>query len=196
MLLLFTTTVLRGATLGEPHLDVVAVGDLEPHAHEVGRDGQLAPAAIHEHREPDAPGPPEVDELVERGADGAPGVEHVVDEQDRLALHREPDVGRADDRRRALLRDVVTVERDVERPEGRLDAEASRELRPEALGEEHPAAPDPYDGEVARGARRLRARRHVVREPADGALQLLCVHTVLHQRSGPQFGRSHPRCPP
>ena len=85
--------------------------------------------------------------------------------------------------------EVVAVERDVERPERRLGAEAARELRPQALGEEHPAPADADDREVARGARRLRAGSHVVREPADGALQILSFHSVLHQRSGPQSGR-------
>src|SRR5215210_7356885 len=55
---------------------------------EVGLDGKLAVllAAVHEDGELDAARAAEVDELVERGADGAARVEHVVDEQDVLVF--------------------------------------------------------------------------------------------------------------
>ena len=54
----------------------------------VGVDGQLAVAAVHEHGQLDARGPAEVDQLVEGGAHGAAGEEHVVHQHHRAAVDR------------------------------------------------------------------------------------------------------------
>ena len=51
----------------------------------VGLDRQLAAAAVDEHGELDALGTAEIEQLVDRGAHAAAGVEHVVDEHDRRA---------------------------------------------------------------------------------------------------------------
>ena len=55
-------------------------------ADEVGADRQLAVAAVDQDREPDRLRAAEVVERVQRGADGAAGVEHVVDQHDDLAV--------------------------------------------------------------------------------------------------------------
>ena len=55
-------------------------------ADEVGADRQLAVAAVDQDREPDRPRAADVVERVERGADGAAGEQHVVDEDDDLAV--------------------------------------------------------------------------------------------------------------
>src|SRR5688572_18031024 len=47
---------------------------------EVRLDRQFAPAAIHQHRQRDAGRSPIVEQLIDHGADGATGVEHVVEE--------------------------------------------------------------------------------------------------------------------
>ena len=52
-------------------------------AHVVGTDRQLAMPAVDDHRQADGPRPPVVGQRVERGADRAPGVEHVVDQDHR-----------------------------------------------------------------------------------------------------------------
>src|SRR5438477_485132 len=82
---------------------------------DVRLDRQFAPAAIDEHGEGDAPWPPEVRQLVERGADGAAGVQHVVDDDHVLAVDVHRDSGRPDHRPRTHGLEVVAVERDVER---------------------------------------------------------------------------------
>ena len=73
-------------------------------------------APVDEDRELHGPGPAELDERVERGADRAAGEEHVVDEHDDPAADVDGDLGRAErlDRPQA---DVVAVEGDVERPD-------------------------------------------------------------------------------
>ena len=73
-------------------------------------------AAIDEHRELHPLGAPVVEEGVDRGADGASGEQHVVDEDHGAAVEVEVEVGGVDDRLRAGLAsvDVVAVEGDVE----------------------------------------------------------------------------------
>ena len=61
-------------------------GGREVLADVVGADRELAVAAVDEDGEPHRGGTPVVGEGVERGADGAPAVEDVVDEDDGLAV--------------------------------------------------------------------------------------------------------------
>ena len=69
--------------LGDAHADALARGRGQVLADVVGPDGQLAVAAVHEDRELHGRRPPVVEQGVDGGADGAPRVEHVVDEDDR-----------------------------------------------------------------------------------------------------------------
>ena len=80
---------------------------------DVGLDRQLAAAAVDEHAEQDAARPAEVGALVERGADGAAGVEHVVDDHHGAAVEvGQP--GLAHHRPGADGLEIVAIERDVE----------------------------------------------------------------------------------
>src|SRR5205823_62388 len=113
--------------LDELHLDALVARGRQVLADVVGTDRQLAVAAVDEHRELDAVGPPVVEERLDRGANRAAGVEDVVDEDDGLALEREVEGRRADDRLRMAGRvaapdlDIVAIERDVDGAErGRL----------------------------------------------------------------------------
>jgi hypothetical protein len=81
----------------------------------VGADGQLAVATVDEDGQPHDAGPAEVGEGVERSADGAAGVEHVVDQHDDLvvdAARRDVGVHRAAG---GLAAQVVAVHGHVER---------------------------------------------------------------------------------
>src|SRR5260221_12681981 len=95
-----------GATRGswtlhrrEPELAVVVgedqvlvPGDLDQLAVKVGGDGQLAPAPLGEDREAHRARAAEVEELVQRRADGAAGVQCVVHEDDLAPVDRERDL--------------------------------------------------------------------------------------------------------
>ena len=120
---------------GRPELDgvlvdVVGLGEPDPHvladarrqvlAHEVGADRQLAVAAVDQHRELDRLRPAELGERVERGADGAAGEEHVVDEHHHPAGDVDRHLGRAE-RLDLSEADVVAVEGDVERADRHVD---------------------------------------------------------------------------
>ena len=99
-------------------------------AHEVGTDRQLAVAAVGQHREADRGRAPVGKQRLDRGADGAAGVEDVVDQDHGAVAEVEVDVGGVDDGLRGggLGADVVAVEGDVE--------VADRQLRPGQLAQE------------------------------------------------------------
>ena len=84
-------------------------------AHVVGPDGQLAVAAVGQHRQLHPRRAAVVEQRVDGRAHRAAGVEHVVDQHHRGVVEREVDVRGVDDRLvvRAADADVVAVEGDV-----------------------------------------------------------------------------------
>ena len=88
----------------------------------VGSDRQLAMAPVDQHRQADRLRPPEIDQRVHRGPDRAARVQHVVDEDDRPTVDARRQLGALDDGLLGDQREVITVERDVERPDRHLDA--------------------------------------------------------------------------
>ena len=79
-------------------------------------------SAVDEHGQPDRLRPAEVDERVHGGADRPPGVQHVVDEDDRPPVDPGRQLRALDNRLLSDEREVVAVERDVERPDRHLGA--------------------------------------------------------------------------
>src|SRR5881397_237926 len=75
--------------LDELHLDALVTGRRQVLADVVRADRQLAVAAVDENRKLDALGPAVVEERLDRRTDRASGVQHVVDEHDRLTLGTE-----------------------------------------------------------------------------------------------------------
>ena len=115
-----------GSALDDHGVLVVDAGEVDPHpldqrgrevlADEVGADRQLAVAAVDQDREPDRPRPADVVQRVERGADGAAGEQHVVDQHDDLAVDAAvAGSGSGSSVRAGLQPQVVAVHRHVER---------------------------------------------------------------------------------
>ena len=104
-------------------------------------------AAVDEHRETDRPWAPVIDERVHRGADRASGEQDVVHEHDDLVVDREVQRRLVDDRGVADAREIVAVQRDVERAEWhrRVLVRADRIAQP--CGQHVAARPDTDDGE-------------------------------------------------
>ena len=100
----------------------------------VRADRQLAVAAVDEHREPDRLRPPEVHEGVHRGADRPAGVQDVVDEDDRAPVDPRRQLRALDDRLLGDQREVIAVERDVERTDRHLDAFVFQDGRRRSAG--------------------------------------------------------------
>ena len=91
-------------------------------AHEVGPDGELAMPAVHHHRQADRPRPAVIGQRVQGGADGAPGVEDVVDQDHGPVGDLGTEVGALDDRGVGQPGQVVAVEGDVQRADRQADA--------------------------------------------------------------------------
>ena len=141
--------------LDELHLDALAACGRQVLADVVGTDGELTVAAVGEHGELDACRAAEVEEPVDRRADGAAGVQHVVDEHDRPALEREVELRVTDERLRVQRRlaarahvHVVAVKGDVERSEVERLAAEVLDQAPQPLGERHPARVDADERDV------------------------------------------------
>ena len=81
------------------HVDALLAGGREVLADVVGSDRQLAVAAVGQHGELHARGAPVIEDRLDRGAHGAAGVEHVVDDHDRAPFEREAEMRGVDDRR-------------------------------------------------------------------------------------------------
>ena len=100
---------------------MISLADGLHHAADVARfDGQFAMAAVDQHQQLHARRASLIEQRVERRADGAAGIEHVVHQNHVLAGDWERDVGRVQHR---LMRDrgkVVTVEIDVENSDRNL----------------------------------------------------------------------------
>jgi len=126
--------------------------------------------AIDQHRETDRARSAVVDERVHGGADGASGEQHVIHEDDDLVVDGEVERRLADDRRVADAREVVAVERDVERTEwdGRVLVRADRVAKPD--GQDVAARADTDDGEAGEFAV---AFDDLVRDPGDGATNIV-----------------------
>ena len=132
----------------------------------VGADRQLAVAAVDQDGQLDRARPAEVAERVERGADGAAGEQHVVDEDDDLAV--DPAAAgcrcaRARGRAAAAGR-RGTSSRRASRP-GTLAPSTARDPRREPGGERHAAGRDAEQDEVV-GA--LVALEDLVRDAGEG----------------------------
>ena len=147
-----------GARLGDRHpvcavdlleadVDPLLAGGRQVLADVVGADRQLAVAAVAEDRQLHPLRTAVVEERLDRGADGAAGVEDVVDEDDRALAEVEVDVGGVDDGLRAgcLGADVVAVEGDVEVADRQVAAGQLTEEDVEAAGQDGAASVDADD---------------------------------------------------
>src|SRR5271157_461587 len=114
--------LLDAVDLLELHLDDLDIAGLHHAPHEARFDGQFAMAAVDENEQLNARRTAVVEKGVERGADGAAGVEHVVHQDDVLAFDVELDVGGADDGFDVHRAEVVAVEVDIEDAHGHLPA--------------------------------------------------------------------------
>ncbi len=95
--------------LVDEHVDPLIRSQVDALADDVGMDRQLAAPAIDQDGERDSSWTAEVRQLVERGPDGAPRVQHVIDDHYTGAIHVPWNVSRADDRSWADGLEVITV---------------------------------------------------------------------------------------
>src|SRR5205814_205394 len=97
-------------------------------------------AAVDQDEKLNSGSPALVEERVERGADGAAGVEHVVHQDDVFAFDGKRDVGGVDDGLVGDGGEVVAVEVDIQNAHGDLALLEALDFLGEALGERDASA--------------------------------------------------------
>lgn len=121
-------------------------------------------------------GPAEVHQRVHGRTDRPAREEHVVDEDDLLAVQREGDVRLAELARPAGFHDVVPVQRDVELARGDGNPFDPGDLLPETLGQQDPTLLDSHQDKVFDP---LVPLEDLVGDPRQGALDPFGIHDDL-----------------
>src|SRR5215213_3654271 len=106
-------------------------------------------AAINQYSELYATRAAEVDQLIERCANRATGVKHVVNQNDVAVFDVAGEICAIDDRLGADSREIVAIERDVEYADWRAIAFEIRNLLRHAFGEWNATTPDSNKKQVA-----------------------------------------------
>ena len=115
-------------------------------------DGQFAMPAVDQHAQPDALRTAQIEQPVHRRANRASGVQHVVDQDQILVVHRKRNVARLQHGLRRNLGKVVAIQRDVQRPHRHIHAvDAAHGLR-DALGQRNAAPADSDQCQIRRAA--------------------------------------------
>jgi dihydroorotate dehydrogenase len=145
-------------------------------------------AAVDEDGELDFFGAAEIHQLVERGPDGAAGVEHVVDEDDYFAFDIFAQLGSVHDRICPDGREVVAIERDVDDAVNRANAFESLNFVDDPFGKRNAAPPDADYVELDRTVVFLDYLRS---QPRNGPFNAGAVHysRFLHKRVFVDYGR-------
>src|SRR5690348_2353568 len=154
--------------------------DRQPRADVGGLDRQLAAAPVDEHGELDRLRSPVVEQLVDRGANGPAGVQHVIDQHDAARADFEGQRGRRRVRAQASRGVVVAVERDVDEADGVV---AGKDLR-QALGEPRASGVDTHQSGIESDG-----PAHLVREQAENDLG---VRKRLVRQGRPARGSGQP----
>ena len=137
---------------------------------EVGADRKLAVTTVHEDGESDRARASVIDERIHRRADGAAGEEDVVDEDDNAVVDGERDLRLTHHRRVADARQVVAVERDIDRAERKIDAFVRAYGLTDPRGERVATRADADDREKGKIALTL---DDLVRDPGNGAADVV-----------------------
>ena len=78
---------------GHLNLDPHLLGSRDIFADIIGTEGEFAMAPVDQYRQLDLSGTPEIDQLIDGGADGPPGKQHVVAQHQFFAVDGKWDIG-------------------------------------------------------------------------------------------------------
>src|SRR5579862_7782088 len=126
-------------------------------------------AAVDQHTERDALGAAEVEEAVHGGADGAAGVQDVIDEDEVHLVDSEANVRGLQNGVSCNLREVIAVKSNVQSAYGDVDAVDAAHGLGDALGQRHAAAADTDQREMLGATAFL---DDLMGEAAQGAVDL------------------------
>ena len=129
-------------------------------------------AAVHQHGQLDDGWAAVVHERIQRTADGAARIEHVVHQHDVLAVQIERKVRDVDFRIEGDRR-VVAIERDVQGPHGNLDPFYLLDALGQPMGQHIAARDDAHQGKVIRA---VVALQDLMRDTRKRTIDLGRVH--------------------
>src|SRR5579885_1312056 len=176
---------LGGVDLVEFHFDDLVRGGLHPPAGVTGLNGQLAMAAINQNQQLHARGPAVIEQGVERGPDGAAGVQHVVHQNDVAAGDRERDFGAVDHGRLPDRGKIVAIQVDVENADGNFALLQRFNFLGKPLRQGNaPAA----DADKRQTVQIRRALQNLVRQPHQGAVDFAGAHQLTYFPRGRHGG--------
>src|SRR5579875_3654901 len=155
--------------LAQLDLDNLAAGGRDDAANVFGFNRQFTVAAINQHEQLHALGAAMVKQSIQRGADGAAGVEHVVHQNDVAARYIEANLTLLDNRTAAARGEVVAVEADVEHAGIHRVALNRGDDLGDALGKRNTAT---LDADEAKVGRAMVARADRMRQAHQGAFDL------------------------
>ena len=136
-------------------------------------DGQLPAAPVHQHRQFDAPGPPVIDEGVQRRPDGAAGEQHVVHQHHLLVVNGPRQFRLAHQGLMAELGPVVPVEGDIQHPHPHRPGTPPGNVGGQPLGQKGAAGPDAHQHQFVLV---LMVRHDLIGKPLQGLVQFAGAH--------------------
>jgi hypothetical protein len=163
----------------------LAGGCLQVLAYILSLNRQFAMSPVDQHRELDAPGPAEINELVQRRANGSACVEHVIDKHYSAVGDIGGYIGAIDDRTRSDCREIIAIKRDVELAGWRTRTFELGDLLGDSFGERDAASPDADEKQVGGTAIALDYLRGETRERAADVLRVhnLRLEFEFHPRN-------------
>jgi len=130
------------------HFDDLVLSRLDHSSDIPSLDGKFAPAAIDQHTELDACRTTLIEERVKSGANCAPSVQDVIEEDNVFAGDTEVDFGVIEDRLHADGGKVVAIQVDIQNAGGDLDVLERCNLGGKSVRDRSAAATDTNEGEM------------------------------------------------
>src|ERR1039457_2627386 len=138
-------------------------------------DRQFAVSAVDQHQQLHPGRAAVVEQRVQRGADGAAGVQHVVHQDDILTRHGKRNLRRAHHRLDVHRAQIVAIQVDVEDAHRDFPVFQALDLRRKPLRQRNAAAPDANKGELIQIFRLL---QDLVSQPYQGPVDLRGAHEL------------------
>jgi len=130
-----------------PYLDPVGGRYVHPRDEVIRLNRQFPPASIRDDRQFDAAGPSVVQEGIERGSNGAAGIQDIIDENDSAPGNLERNDTRAYERVGQGGRGVISIKGNVYRAQLRCLAGLFAKQGRKPFGDGYTASADPYESQ-------------------------------------------------
>jgi len=132
---------------------------------------------VNEYRKLDKAGAAEVDQSIHSRPRAASRVQDVINQDYRLAVDIDRDIGTLDNRLLVFQRvPVVTVQTDIESTDRQFDLLVARDIRRQAIGQRHTPGTHPHHDNIIQDTVPL---DNLMGDPGDSAPDVLGGHDYL-----------------